>query len=87
MNTTIDTNVNQLMSLNKIVKQIYLEFNKKYQDILLDLVNTWLKNNNYDEKILKEYIDELIGEFSVYQSETNKWNNIKKINVNKFDNC
>ena len=87
MNTTIDTNVKQLISLNKMVKQIYLEFNTKYQDILLSFVNTWVKNNNYNEKLLKEYIEELINEYSVYQSVTNKWNNIKKINIKEFDNC
>ena len=77
----------QLTSFNEIVEPIYKNFNSEYQDILFDLVNNWLKNNQFDKKLLSDYVEELINEYSEYYSVVNKWNNIKKINGNGFDNC
>ena len=89
MNTysNLDMKVKQLNSFNKIVEPIYQNFDKKYQDILLDLVNNWLKNNDFDKKLLADYVDEIMNEYSEYQSITNKWNSVRKINGNDFDNC
>jgi light-regulated signal transduction histidine kinase (bacteriophytochrome) len=89
MNTysNLDMKVKQLNSFNEIVEPIYQNFDKKYQDILLDLVNNWLKNNDFDKKLLADYVEELMNEYSEYQSSTNKWNNVRKINGNGFDNC
>ena len=85
--SNLDMKVKQLNSFNQIVEPIYQNFDKKYQDILFNLVNNWLKNNDFDKKLLADYVEEIMNEYSEYQSSTNKWNNVRKINSNGFDNC
>ena len=90
MDTTFNIKVKQLTSFNEIVEPIYQNFDKKYQDILFYLINNWLKINNINDEninLLKDYIEELVNEYSEYQSGSKKWSMIKKINVNDFDNC
>lgn len=43
MDTTFNTKVKHLTNFNEVVEPIYQIFDKKYQDILFNLVNNWLK--------------------------------------------
>jgi len=87
MDTTFNIKVKQLTIFNEIVEPIYQNFDKKYQDILFKLINNWLKNNDFNKKILEDYVEELINEYTEYQSGANKWNNVKTKSANGFDNC
>lgn len=87
MDTTFEIKVKQLTNFNEIVEPIYQNFDKKYQDILFDLVNNWLKNNDFNKKLLADYVEELVSEYAEYQSGANKWNNVKTKSGNGFDNC
>ena len=87
MDTTFNIKVKQLTNFNEIVEPIYQNFDKKYQDILFNLVNKWLKNNDFNKKLLADYVEELVSEYSEYQSGANKWNNVKAKSGNGFDNC
>lgn len=87
MDTTFNIKVKQLTSFNEIIEPIYQNFDKKYQDILFNLVNNWLKNNYFNKKLLTDYVEELINEYTEYQLGTNKWNNVKTKNDYGFDNC
>jgi hypothetical protein len=87
MDTTFEIKVKQLTNFNEIVEPIYQNFDKKYQDILFNLVNNWLKNNDFNKKLLADYVEELISEYTEYQSGANRWNNVKTKSSNGFDNC
>ena len=87
MDTTFEIKVKQLTIFNEIVEPIYQNFDKKYQNILFNLVNNWLKNNDFNKKMLTDYVEEIISEYTEYQSGANKWNNVKTKSGNGFDNC
>jgi hypothetical protein len=87
MDTTFEIKVKQLTIFNEIVEPIYQNFDKKYQNILFKLINNWLKKNDFNKKLLADYVEELISEYTEYQSGANRWNNVKTKGGNGFDNC
>ena len=42
---------------------------------------------DFNKKLLADYVEELVSEYTEYQSGANKWNNVRTKSGNGFDNC